>query len=497
MNVGVSLAELVSPWLTLDDAGVNGKVVSSLKIDSRTVGKDDTFIAIHGHSVDGRQFISSAVRQGANLVLSQADDATLHGMIDYIEGVPVIAFWRLNDVLSELAIRLYPLNDLSIIGVTGTNGKTTISQLIAQWLELLQHKTSVMGTTGNGFLNELIAAKNTTGSPIDIAATLFRHRSLGAEFASIEVSSHGLAQGRVKAIPFKAGVFTNLSRDHLDYHGTMEEYALAKKSLFTEHHCDHAIINIDDSVGASWLTSLPSSAISVSLHPSEEADKPSLWANQISYTTEGIDISFDGLWGEGLLTAPLIGEFNASNLLLSMATLLALGFSKQDLINTSHLLQPVLGRMELFTQQGKAKVVVDYAHTPDALDKALSALKVHCDGKLWVIFGCGGDRDTGKRPMMAQIAERLADNVIFSDDNPRTETPELIVQDMLAGLKQPENVQIIHSRFSALEFALSHSSADDIILMAGKGHEDYQVIGLETIHYSDRETAQTLLEAKQ
>lgn len=495
MKVGVSLVELLSPWLAIEDQTLASINVSNLKMDSRAITSGDTFIAVNGHAVDGRRFIASAIESGANLVLAQADTPTEHGDISYISNTPVIALYQLDNVLSELSLRLYSIDDLNIIGVTGTNGKTTISQLIAQWLELLGHKTSVMGTTGNGFLNQLAPAKNTTGSPIEIVSTLASHKQQGAEFASIEVSSHGLVQGRVKALPFKAGIFTNLSRDHLDYHGDMASYSLAKKSLFTAHQCEHAIINVDDKEGATWMASLPN-AIAVSLSEPTDEQPKSLWAIKTRYTNQGIELHFDGKWGAGILKTPLIGEFNASNLFLSFATLLALGMDLNALLETAPKLTPVIGRMELFSRPGLAKIVVDYAHTPDALEKALKALRVHCHGKLWAIFGCGGDRDTGKRPMMAEIAEQLADHVILTDDNPRTEAADNIINDMLTGLKQPDSVAVIHSRFDALQSALSQASEQDIILLAGKGHEDYQIIGNDVVHYSDRESAMMLLEAE-
>jgi UDP-N-acetylmuramoyl-L-alanyl-D-glutamate--2,6-diaminopimelate ligase len=348
-----------------------------------------------------------------------------------------------------------------------------------------------MGTTGNGFLDNLQAAANTTGNAVEIQYTLASLAEQGAKYTALEVSSHGLVQGRVKALSFSAGVFTNLSRDHLDYHGTMEDYASAKFSLFTQHQCEKAIINVDDEVGAAWAKDLPN-PIAVSLVPTTEFTN-ALWASNVTYAESGITIDFDGMFGSGTLYAPLIGEFNAANLMLAFATLLSLGFDKQELLATANQLQPVLGRMELFQTDNRAKVVVDYAHTPDALEKALQALRVHCDGQLWAIVGCGGDRDPGKRPMMAEIAERLGDKVVLTDDNPRSESPELIIKDMLAGLSKPDEAIVQHDRFKALSYALDNASAQDIILLAGKGHEDYQIRNGETIHYSDRESAMQLL----
>ncbi|MGP8307048.1 UDP-N-acetylmuramoyl-L-alanyl-D-glutamate--2,6-diaminopimelate ligase [Vibrio sp. YIC-376] len=489
MTKAISMDALLSPWV--DCPSLASVLVSELELDSRRVQTGTTFVAIVGHVVDGRRFISSAIEQGANAVIAQACDLKSHGTIEMVGDVPVIYLNALDKCLSEIAGQLYTYPAMELIGVTGTNGKTTITQLIAQWIELVGSKAAVMGTTGNGFLGHLQQAANTTGNAVEIQHTLSSLAAQGAKYTSLEVSSHGLVQGRVKALSFSAGVFTNLSRDHLDYHGTMKDYASAKFTLFTEHQCEKAVINVDDEVGAAWAKDL-SNAIAVSLTPTAEFAN-ALWANNVAYAESGITIEFEGTFGAGTLYAPLIGEFNAANLMLAFATLLSLGFDKQELLATASQLQPVLGRMELFQTEKRAKVVVDYAHTPDALEKALQALRVHCEGQLWAIFGCGGDRDAGKRPMMAEIAERLGDKVVLTDDNPRSESPELIVNDMLAGLLKPAEAIIEHDRFKALSYALENASAQDIILLAGKGHEDYQIRNGETIHYSDRESAMQLL----
>lgn len=491
MSKELTLAVLLSPWLDISQHEEANLVVQNLELDSRKVTAGTTFVAIKGHAVDGRRFIPAAIEQGANAVIAEACDTHPHGQIEIVSGVAVVYLSDLSHCLSALAKRLYPLQHNQLIGVTGTNGKTTITQLMAQWLDLVGHKAAVMGTTGNGFLSDLQVAANTTGSAIEIAQTLNQLEQQGADYTALEISSHGLVQGRVKALEFAVGAFSNLSRDHLDYHGTMEEYAEAKFSLFSQHACHKAVINIDDPIGGKWFERLES-AIAVTLKPSSHPR--AVWADSVSYSEAGISLSFDGAFGAGQFTVPLIGEFNASNVLLAMTTLLCLGIDKQQLIATASSLKPVLGRMELFAASDKAKVVVDYAHTPDALEKAIQALRVHCQGQLWAIFGCGGDRDTGKRPMMASIAERLADKVILTDDNPRSESPAAIVKDMLAGMEQPNLARVEHNRFDALRFALANSNPDDIILLAGKGHEDYQVMAEQTIHYSDRESAIQLLE---
>ncbi len=489
-----SLKSLLSPWLDQchNDAMLQKITVTHLELDSRKITQGDTFVAVVGHAVDGRNFISQAVKNGANAVIAQACSEYEHGTVTTTLGCVVIYIAALDSRLSELSSRLYSFST-QLIGVTGTNGKTTITQLIAQWLELLGKRAAVMGTTGNGFLDNLTVAANTTGNAVDIYKTVAELSAKGADFTALEVSSHGLVQGRVKTLPFAVGVFSNLSRDHLDYHGTMQEYAKAKRSLFTEHDCKAAVINADDETGKQWLNKL-TDAVAVSIEGQPDHCR-SLWAKQVNYSDSGISISIDGYWGEGELSVPLIGAFNASNVLLSLATLLTLGFEKSALLACAQQLQPVIGRMELFqSSDDKAKVVVDYAHTPDALEKALAALRVHCNGQLWAIFGCGGDRDTGKRPMMAEIAERLADKVILTDDNPRNEDPKQIFQDMLAGVQRPQLVLTEHDRYQALKEAYHHASGQDIILLAGKGHEDYQVFQDKTVYYSDRESAMKILE---
>ncbi len=489
-----SLTSLLSPWIEQSHNRdiLQSITVTNLELDSRKITPGDTFVAVIGHATDGRNFISQAVKNGANAVIAQACSEHQHGTVTTVSECVVIYVAALDNRLSELSGRLYS-SSAQLIGVTGTNGKTTITQLIAQWIELLGKRAAVMGTTGNGFLDNLTVAANTTGSAVDIHKTVAGLSAQGADFVALEVSSHGLVQGRVKTLPFAVGVFSNLSRDHLDYHGTMQEYAKAKLSLFTEHDCKAVVMNADDKTGRQWLGKW-NDAVAVSIECQPEC-RCSLWANRVSYSDSGISMSIDGYWGKGELTVPLIGAFNASNVLLSLATLLTLGFDKSVLLACAQQLQPVVGRMELFQNNpAQAKVVVDYAHTPDALEQALSALRVHCSGQLWVIFGCGGDRDSGKRPMMAEIAERLADKVILTDDNPRNEDPQRIFQDMLAGMTQPQLALTEHDRYQALKTAYHNASAQDIILLAGKGHEDYQVFQDQTVHYSDRESAMKILE---
>lgn len=494
MLTSISLSQCIRPWIHHLEARCDDIQVQSMTLDSRHVSPGALFIAIQGHQLDGRQYIPQAIDAGAVAVLSECDMPTEHGHIQWVGDIPVIAWYRLSSDLSAVAAQRYP-HDLTMIGVTGTNGKTTISQLIAQWLGLLEQRCAVMGTTGNGFLPDLTPSVNTTGNAIDIQHTLCDFAAQGAKFAAMEVSSHGLVQQRVKALHYQVAIFSNLSRDHLDYHGSMQEYAKAKQLLFTDHQCAQPVFNVDDPVGAQFFLQRPD-AIAVSLQGPVEAQK-ALWASQVVYRDHGLELSVDGHWGQGTLTVPLIGEFNAMNVLLALASLLALGMPFERLLSCARQLNSVIGRMELFQAAGKAKIVVDYAHTPDALDKALQALAGHCRGQLWCIFGCGGERDTGKRAMMAEIAEQKADKVVVTNDNPRSEDPMTIAQDILAGMAEPDKALVELDRSAAIALALQHAGADDVILLAGKGHEDYQVIQGQTLAYSDRDTARALLEAVQ
>ncbi|EDM66325.1 MurE [Moritella sp. PE36] len=473
-------------------------VVNALIIDSRKVQAGDCFVAINGHALDGRRFISKALKSGATAVLKDADNEAEHGHIDYIDQRPIISFFGLNQALSALADNFYqsPSQQLKLIGVTGTNGKSTITQIIANWVTLLAGKAGVMGTIGNGLFAQLTQAENTTGSGLDVQAEIANQLQQGAELCAMEVSSHGLIQGRVNALDFDVALFTNLTRDHLDYHGDMDAYADAKKILF-QGAVKHKILNVDDAYGKMWAQQW-SDAIQFSVRQDLSAHHGAfLYCNELSFDTGGFSCELKTSWGDGTLQCSLIGEFNASNVVAACASLLALGYDLDDLLRVAPKLTAVCGRMELFKQAGQAACVVDYAHTPDALEKALQALRVHCEGKLWCIYGCGGDRDTGKRPLMAQVAEQFADMAVITDDNPRTESAAAIVTDMLNGLAKPDAAHVIHDRRRAIQWAMEQSSADDIILVAGKGHEDYQIIGVEKHHYSDRETITEMLDNQQ
>ncbi|CGL00730.1 UDP-N-acetylmuramoylalanyl-D-glutamate--2%2C 6-diaminopim ligase [Salmonella enterica subsp. enterica serovar Typhi] len=487
-----NLRDLLAPWV----AGLPARELREMTLDSRVAAAGDLFVAVVGHQADGRRYIPQAIAQGVAAIIAEAKDEASDGEIREMHGVPVVYLSQLNERLSALAGRFYhePSENMRLVAVTGTNGKTTTTQLLAQWSQLLGETSAVMGTVGNGLLGKVIPTENTTGSAVDVQHVLASLVAQGATFGAMEVSSHGLVQHRVAALKFAASVFTNLSRDHLDYHGDMAHYEAAKWMLYSTHHHGQAIVNADDEVGRRWLASLPDAvAVSMEGHINPNCHGRWLKAEAVEYHDRGVTIRFASSWGEGEIESCLMGAFNVSNLLLALATLLALGYPLTDLLKTAARLQPVCGRMEVFTAPGKPTVVVDYAHTPDALEKALQAARLHCAGKLWCVFGCGGGRDKGKRPLMGAIAEEFADIVVVTDDNPRTEEPRAIINDILAGMLDAGQVRVMEGRAEAVTNAIMQAKDNDVVLIAGKGHEDYQIVGTQRLDYSDRVTAARLL----
>ena len=487
-----NLRDLLAPWV----AGLPARALREMTLDSRVAAAGDLFVAVVGHQADGRRYIPQAIAQGVAAIIADAQGEATDGEVREMHGVPVIYLSQLTERLSALAGRFYhePSDRLRLVGVTGTNGKTTTTQLLAQWAQLLGETSAVMGTVGNGLLGKFSPTENTTGSAVDVQQVLANLADQGATLAAMEVSSHGLVQHRVAALKFAASVFTNLSRDHLDYHGDMEQYEAAKWQLFSSHHYGQAIVNADDEVGNRWLASLPD-AVAVSMENNINPGCHGRWlrADAVEYHDSGATIRFSSSWGEGEIESRLMGAFNVSNLLLALATLLALEYPLDALLKTASRLQPVCGRMEVFSAPGKPTVVVDYAHTPDALEKALQAARLHCAGKLWCVFGCGGDRDKGKRPLMGAIAEEFSDVVIVTDDNPRTEDPKAIITDILAGMLDAGRARAVEGRAEAVTNAIMQAQENDVVLIAGKGHEDYQIVGNRRLDYSDRVTAARLL----
>ena len=465
-------------------------LIRELTLDSRKVRPGDLFLAVPGSQQDGRLHIADAIARGAAAVAYEADGApamTAHG-------AELVAIKGLARQLSAIAGRFYgePSRALHLIGITGTNGKTSVSQLLAQALDLLGERCGIIGTLGNGFYNALALGRHTTPDPIGVQATLADLKNAGARAVAMEVSSHGLHQGRVAALAFDVAVFTNLSRDHLDYHGSMEAYAEAKALLFSRPGLRCRVLNLDDSAGRKLARDPQESRlISYSLDDASAY----LYCRDARFDEQGVHARLVTPRGEGSLRSSLLGRFNLSNLLAVVGALLGMDYPLDEILKVLPRLQGPVGRMQRLGGGKQPLVVVDYAHTPDALEKVLEALRPHVQGRLLCLFGCGGDRDRGKRPLMAGVVERLADAVLVTDDNPRSEAPEQIFEDIRAGFAAPERVRFVHGRGRAIAQLIGEASSADVLVLAGKGHEDYQEINGERQPFSDLDEAAKALAA--
>ena len=475
------IKDLLAPWFHYSGE----ERVNELQLDSRSIQAGDVFVAVPGYEVDGRKFIASAFEKGAVAALVHTDEPEQHGTVEHTQQGLFIYFFRLNAQLSALAMQRYPVNPskMTIVGVTGTNGKTTVTQLIAQLSEGIGKTAAVMGTTGNGLWGQLEETVNTTSDAITVMRELHRYQELGAKTCAMEVSSHGLVQHRVDAVPFSTAIMTNLSRDHLDFHGDMQSYSKAKQTLFKFVSLNNGLLNFDDETAQSWRFNLkPQLAQGFSLQDDINAQ---FYIEDAQFHDAGVTATLVWPQGRAQLKSPLLGMFNLSNLVVAIAALYLEGADMPALLEQTQYLKPAMGRMEQYKKDDVA-VVVDYAHTPDALEKALQTLRQHCQGDLWCVFGCGGDRDKGKRPIMAAAAESYADNVVVTSDNPRREKPEAIIDDVLAGFNEPERITVCVDRIDAIKNSLKQAKQGDIILVAGKGHETYQEINGVKHDYDER-----------
>ncbi len=462
----------------------------SMTADSRKVDVGSLFLAYKGEKSDGRDFIAQAIQNGAAGVMFDDSEFSWEERANENWHVPRIAVSNLRHHAGEVADEFYghPSQKLWTVGVTGTNGKTSVSQWIAQAFNALKRKTAVIGTLGNGFISSLSATNNTTPDAILLHGMLADFLEQQAEAVAMEVSSHGLDQGRVSGVHFDIAVFTNLSRDHLDYHGDMVSYGAAKKKLFTWDSLSCAVINIDDDFGrelAAELKTLGKTVITYGIG-SGDVNAKALQLEHGSITMQVITPQ-----GDASLSAKVIGRFNAYNLLAVLATLLASNVSLNDAVTAISQIHAVPGRMQVLGGDSLPLVVIDYAHTPDALEKALITLKEQTQGKLVCIFGCGGNRDAGKRNVMGKIATEIADAVIITSDNPRDENPEAIIRQIVQGITKHYIIET--DRASAIAIAVLSAKAGDVVLIAGKGHEDYQEISGVKQHFSDIEQAQMVL----
>ncbi|MEX3773718.1 UDP-N-acetylmuramoyl-L-alanyl-D-glutamate--2,6-diaminopimelate ligase [Pseudomonas sp. MYb118] len=465
-------------------------LIRELTIDSRNVRAGDLFLAVPGGRFDGRAHIADALQRGAAAVAYEVEGATVLPITD----VPLIPVKGLAAQLSDIAGRFYgePSRHLNLVGVTGTNGKTSVTQLVAQALDLLGQHCGIVGTLGTGFYGALQSGLHTTPNPIAVQATLADLKKAGAKAVAMEVSSHGLDQGRVSALAFDVAVMTNLSRDHLDYHGTMQAYGEAKAKLFAWNDLKCRVVNLDDDFGKQLAgEKRESRLITYSL-----LDRSAhLYCRDAQFDDEGVRATLVTPQGEHHLRSTLLGRFNLSNVLAAIGALLGLDYALDEILKVLPKLEGPAGRMQRLGGGAQPLVVVDYAHTPDALEKVLTALRPHAKGRLLCLFGCGGDRDRGKRPLMAEVVERLADGVLVTDDNPRTEDPSVIFDDIRAGFSNVDNVTFVAGRGLAIAQLIAGASADDVIVLAGKGHEDYQEINGERHDFSDLVEADRALTA--
>ena len=475
--------------------------------DSRTITEGDIFCAIIGHAQDGRRYIDNAIKQGACLVLTECESEQQHGEINYLnqdsnqdnKQVAIISFYQLNKQLFAVASAYYrqPHTNMTMVGVTGTNGKTSTTQLLAQMLAQSSKPCAVIGTNGAGFVDNegihLTELGNTTPSATDLAQLFAKFSQQGLSHLAMEVSSHAIEQKRVYTDVFDIAIYTNLSRDHLDYHGTMADYAAAKRKLFTNNEKQIAILNGDDEQAKIWLENWSNKQKLWVYGRSESLSKYQQFVSckNVSHHNSGVNFVLSTHLGDIDISSPLLGDFNIDNLLAVISVLLSQGASLENIAQQVAIISPIAGRMETFTASNSktqsATAVVDYAHTPDALQKALIACKQHCHGQLHVVFGCGGDRDKGKRPLMAQAAEEYADCLVITNDNPRTEAPMSIINDMIIGLSPTTQTVIIENREQAVLTTLAKAQPDDVVLLAGKGHEDYIILGTEKIDYNERQ----------
>ncbi|WP_428623970.1 UDP-N-acetylmuramoyl-L-alanyl-D-glutamate--2,6-diaminopimelate ligase [Sedimenticola sp.] len=492
------LPALLAGWLEAPE--VQDREILAITLDSRQIRPGSLFLACAGIAHHGLEFLQQAVDRGAAAVLGEPDENwSSEDIRTLAESIPVPLYpvARLSERVSAIAGRFYgdPSHHLAVFGITGTNGKTSCSHFLAQVFSP-EHLCGVIGTVGSGLLGALETTSHTTPDAVTLQAQLQDLRNRGADMVAMEVSSHALDQGRAAAVRFDVALLTNLTQDHLDYHNNMAAYGDAKLRLFTQCEVNCAVLNMDDPFSGQVLVALSDriQVVGYSALPDVSLEMDH-WvrASCIVPDCEGMSLVIDSSWGEGHLSSRLLGRFNVSNLLAVLAVMLYRGISFAAALEKLAQVETVAGRMERFGGDEQPLVVVDYAHTPDALEHALVALREHVGGRLICLFGCGGDRDRGKRPLMGAIAERLADRVIVTDDNPRGESGDRIVAEIVAGMDHPERARVIRDRAEAIALSIREAVPGDLILIAGKGHETYQLVGDQVLHFSDREQVEQAL----
>jgi UDP-N-acetylmuramoyl-L-alanyl-D-glutamate--2,6-diaminopimelate ligase len=480
-----------------DVAAPPGVQVTDLTQDSREATRGGVFLACQGRTTHGLAYVHAAVERGASVVLWEPVSGLEPPVMP--ESVIALPVPHLRQHAGALADRFFrrPSADMRVAGITGTNGKTTVAYLLAQASELLGRRGWYIGTLGSGRAKGVAGAGLTTPDAVSLQRHLAEARDAGAATVGLEVSSHALDQERVAAVRFDTAVFTNLTRDHLDYHVTLEAYAAAKERLFHAPELRCAVINVRDEFGAELVARLEPGCEKILTSTSNEiwAEQGTQWirVSEMRTTPHGLMLQLETSWGTGTLRSPLLGEFNGENLLAVLGVLLGWRVPLQKALAALALCVAPPGRMERFGSGGQPVVLVDYAHSPDALAKVLEAARAHTTGRVFCVFGCGGDRDAGKRPLMGAIAESLADVVFVTDDNPRTEASRAIIEQILGGMRAPDDAHVLADRTEAIRQACAEADPGDVVIVAGKGHEDYQIVGTQKRAYSDRDVVQAAL----
>jgi UDP-N-acetylmuramoyl-L-alanyl-D-glutamate--2,6-diaminopimelate ligase len=462
--------------------------------DSRTVRKGDAFFALQGDRSHGLDYLEKVLEAGAAAVIWDPQTRVLDKTVDATALIPLE---ELGGHLGEIANRWYgaPSKALQVSAVTGTNGKTTVAWLLAACMRELGQKCGYIGTLGAGLEEPEETGGLTTPTCLQLHSLFSAFRNGGASAATLEVSSHALQQDRIAGVHLDSAIFTNLSRDHIDYHGDMQNYGETKARLFLDHDLQHRIICTDTEFGQSLARRCRGHVVTVATAlRSNAVDLPGLCTTAIRGTATGSQVSFRSTWGDGEYALRMPGHYNVANASLALAQLLSWGVSLSDACDALGKVNGPPGRMQRVQAPGGPTVYVDFAHTPDGLQATLRALRPHCRGKLWCVFGCGGDRDRGKRQQMGAAAARCADVAIVTSDNPRSENPGSIIEDVLQAM--PAHTRAIEDRADAIACAVAEAADDDVVLLAGKGHEDFQVVGDERLPFSDYHTAMLSLAAR-
>ena len=489
----------------IDDALVEqcrNITVNGLVQDNRKARSGNLFFAHQGHNTHGLLYAQDAVAKGASVVLWDGDLENRNEILDSISNkVLCIRCEDLRYKVGPIASRYYdqPSLSLNTIGVTGTDGKTSIAHFLAQCLDAYDVHCGVLGTLGNGFINDLHPTGLTTVDALQVQKTLAEIQQAGARHVVMEVSSHGLDQGRVNGVAFTTAVLSNMAADHLDYHGTLDNYAAAKKRLFYTPGLGAAVINLDDEFGRELAREVAEHVCvwgySLEKDVSAYHDLADYFVNalEIKPFEHGYHLSVSTPKGETCFDIPLLGRFNVSNALAVLSTLLVSQFTLEHATSSLTAIHSVDGRVEIITEPEKPVVVVDYAHTEQGLTAVCRSIREHFDGQIWCVCGCGGDRDRSKRPLMAKVAEKYADRIIVTTDNPRHEDPQAIIDEVMSGFSSPDKAEPILDRRQAIDIAISNAQPGDVVLLAGKGHETSQIVGDVHIAFDDRRVAREFL----